>query len=317
MSPTATPTPSASELIPNPLNGATGSPFKPIYWYAWVPGLSQVLDEKYGIDVKIKTFNGFTAVVAGLFQEETFMAHVTMDAIVNAVNQGIDIVAPVGWVNHYVFPVIASPEIESWEDLQGKKLALHSPSSMSTMAGKTLAKEMLGPDHNVEFTFILGTPNRVAAIESGDVAAAAVSLAGAFSAQDRGIANILSFPWDVERLRGHAPNAWVLMRENWNERRESIGVVVEELITAYNRMYEVDPETVVEQAKASGEYGAFDVATRVNAHTTAVENNMYARDGGLQEERIEKAQDVMVETGIISEDERISRDDFVEDDFLP
>ncbi|MDX1746892.1 MAG: hypothetical protein R3324_13215, partial [Halobacteriales archaeon] len=61
----------------------------------------------------------------------------------------------------------------------------------------------------------------------------------------------------------------------------------------------------------------FNVETRVQAFENSIEHELFAKEGGLQPSRIDKVQDLMIDVGIISEEEKVDRDAFVEDDFLP
>lgn len=96
--------------------------------------------------------------------------------LVQAVGAGADVKAVLGVTNRLVFSVMASPKIQTPNDLKGKKLGITKVgSSTHTAALQALHIWGLQPDRDVAFLQLSEVPNILAALQSGQVDAGVVS----------------------------------------------------------------------------------------------------------------------------------------------
>ncbi len=93
--------------------------------------------------------------------------------MINAVVAGEDLVYIAEYFNVYLFSLMVSPEITRAEDLKGKALAITQPGSANDTAIRAALKHMgLKPDIDVAILSIGDEPERLAAMEAGQVAGA-------------------------------------------------------------------------------------------------------------------------------------------------
>lgn len=287
--------------------------------FAVWPGFHDVMSQEEDVETQMKGFNSYTAMSAGLLKEEVGVGFLTLPAIAKARAQNLPIKAVAGFQQQYVFPLIVKNDIESWDDLEGKTLAVHSPQAMSTAAARHIVKEEMGDVDAVNYTNIFGSSNRVSAIESGQVDASVVLLDAAYSAELNGSAKIFARPWEYDSLKQQTAAAWVklgttLQEENGANKTDKI---VEHMLSGYEKTYQTDPQEVVTRGTDMESYAGFKKATFVEALKVAREIELWPKDGGLDPKFIENAQDTFVDTGLLKEENRVTPEELVDDRFLP
>jgi ABC-type nitrate/sulfonate/bicarbonate transport system substrate-binding protein len=288
------------------------SPALPVYNFALFPGMAREL-ESAGSALTLDQYKGYTPMVSGLLSGEMDFGVLSLTSLLKARAQDFPVVAPVGYTREYGFAMVTAPEVDGWEDLRGRTVALHSPSSVSTVTGRVMVEEELGSRDAVDFQYIVGTPSRLAAIDSGDVAAAVVFVSGALAAEEEGRARALSFPWEYDRLRDQTTAALVVPEAAVEERPETVRAVVDAATATYEGLYGADPATVTERALESGHYSAFPSEVWEDAFEGVREAGMWPEGRGLTERAVSDAQDVLVGTGMIAEDQRLPREAVVAD----
>jgi ABC-type nitrate/sulfonate/bicarbonate transport system substrate-binding protein len=162
----------------------------------------------------------------------------------------------------------------------------------------------------------MGTTNRLSALQSGEVAAATVFQVGATQAENEGYAEVLARPSEYDQLSQQTVQFWVTLEEALEDREDQIRAQIEPLQEAYQQTYDRDPATIAQEAKDTGFYGEFgvDVLQQTLEHYRDV--NMWPVDGGLTEESVNKAYDLLVSTGLLEEDIVPEYSDIVDDRFL-
>ncbi|RQG87906.1 ABC transporter substrate-binding protein [Natrarchaeobius halalkaliphilus] len=291
--------------FPDEIQIGVPSPTEPVYAFPIYGDFQSQLDE-HGTSLERTMFNGFTPMVAALMSGEIDFGYLTVEGIVGAINEGFPIVAFSGFLDEYVFVMIASPEIDTWEDLEGGRAATHSPNSMSTVVGEVMIDEELGSDA-VDLINILGATDRLAALEADEVDAAIVPYSAALNAEDEGIGSILAAPWEYEKLQSNLASAWITLEDTYDENTDLYRTMADELSVSYEATYDGDLSEVTEQALAGGgevfpDYGQ-DIWEQ--SLETVREIDVWPRDGDIPTENLERSQDLLVETGILEEDDRI------------
>lgn len=290
------------------------SPALPVYNFALFPGIHDELS-KVGAKLEMKQFKGYTPMVSALVTGEISAGVLSLTSILRARAQDFPVVAPLGYTREYAFALVTAPEIERWADLRDRTIALHSPLSVSTVTGRTMVNERLGAVDAVDYEYIVGTPNRLAAIESGEVDAAVVFVSGALQAEREGTARVLGYPWQFDRLADQTTAALVTPGEAVEKRRESVQRFVDAALAAYGRLYETDPATVAESALATDAFASFPQSVWEEAFREVRQERIWPRDGGLNRAAIQRAQDVLVETDMIDSEKRLPPETFVAEGF--
>lgn len=290
------------------------SPALPVYNFALFPGLEAELADR-GATLEMEQFSGYTPMVGALLRGEISVGVLSLTSILRARAEEFPIVAPVGYTREYAFALITSPEIEEWEQLRGSTIALHSPSAVSTVTGRVMVADRLGDTDAVDYDYMIGTPNRLSAIESGEVEAAVVFVSGALQAEREGFANVLGFPWEFDRLADQTTVALVTPEEAIENRPETVDRLTDAAIATYDRLYEADPAEITDRALDTGEFAPYPQDVWVEAFERVREVDIWPRGRGLDAEAIERASNVLVETGMITEQQRLPREAFVPEGF--
>jgi ABC-type nitrate/sulfonate/bicarbonate transport system substrate-binding protein len=124
-------------------------------------------------------------------------AEAAMDAVARAAEQGGDIVAIGGNMNRPPYALAVRPDLQRWEDLRGKKLAVPDLRGGSTILLKLLlgAHGVRGDEYDLQP--LGGTPNRYAALANGVVDGAILGQPADFRARDEGY-RILGYTSDLD-----------------------------------------------------------------------------------------------------------------------
>jgi NitT/TauT family transport system substrate-binding protein len=136
---------------------------------------------KYGLDGEVITING-SGIASNLAGSDMQILAHTMPGVVHA--------------------LMVKPEIKRVEDLKGKKIAVSSLGSLTDFLVKAIAKKKgLNPDRDFTFIQMGGDGERIAALKTGVVDAAALSHPGYGTARKLGFpmlwdaAKELDYPW--------------------------------------------------------------------------------------------------------------------------
>lgn len=316
----ATTTTTSSDVsLPNQIRVGHPSPAQPIYNFAVYPELQNRLQDA-GSGIKRKVFKGYTPMAAAFIKDELDLAYLTVPAIVKARAQGLPIVAISGYVQEYVFPLIVKPNISSWEDMKNKTIAMHSPSAMSTVIMTVMFRDQFGVDFQESDMFnvkqIIGSPNRISAMAAGEAQISSVLLANALAAEKEGVAKIFANPWEFDRLSRQTAAVWVTLKPTLEEKTELLGKLIETMKKSYDEMYNKEPQKIVDNALSTGIYPEIDKNVWIQTLKQARDVGLWPKGGSISEEQLTKAQDLLVNTGLIQEKNRVPYNEFVDDRFI-
>lgn len=290
------------------------SPALPVYNFALFPGLAEELADR-GAELKMDQFSGYTPMVSALMRGDISVGVLSLTSLMRARAEEFPVVAPVGYTQEYAFALITAPEIETWEELRGKTIALHSPSAVSTVTGRVMVADRLGSTDAANYEFIVGTPNRLSAIESGEVDAAVVFVSGALQAERAGFARTLGYPWEFDRLADQSTVALVTPEETLENSPETVERLVGATTATYERLYKADAATIVEQALETEVFAEFPQEVWVEAFEQVREAEIWPRGKGLEAEAVARATEVLLDTGMIDEGQELPRESLVAEDF--
>ena len=148
----------------------TSSQFIPL-WFARDVGLY----EKYGLDAKLVFIQGGSMLLQAMVAGQAQAAQNGVAETVSAILHGGD-VRMLG-VTSKIFPytLIVGKNIKTAKDLIGGKLAVNRLADVSAIASQVALRKLgLNPDKDVTMLQVGGSPQRLAALQSGAVQAAAL-----------------------------------------------------------------------------------------------------------------------------------------------
>jgi NitT/TauT family transport system substrate-binding protein len=157
---------------------------------------------KYGLDGEVITINGSGIASKALISGNIDVCPIATPTVIAANLAGSDMAILAHTMPGVVHALMVKPEIKRIEDLKGKKIAVSSLGSLTDFLVKSIAKKKgLNPDRDITFIQMGGDGERVAALKSGVVEAAALSHPGYGTARKMGFAMLwdaakeLDYPW--------------------------------------------------------------------------------------------------------------------------
>ncbi len=152
-------------------------------WYALEKGIFR----KYGLDVDLVSIGGGAKAAAALISQDVDFCTMASPSVVNAVVAGEDLVLTSGFYDRNIYYIIVAPDIRSPADLIGKKIGTGLPGgAQNTMSRIGIASLGLEPDKDVDIVGFAEESERIAALESGQVAGVTIHPPVSFTLQDRG-----------------------------------------------------------------------------------------------------------------------------------
>ena len=160
------------------------------------------LYEKYGLDAEVITMNGSGISSKALVSGGIDIAPIATPTVLNANLAGADMQILAHTLPGVVHALMVKPEIKRVEDLKGKKIAVSSLGSLTDFLVRYIAKKKgLNPDRDVTLIQTGGDADRIVALSSGVVEAAALSHPAYGRAQKLGFpmlwdsAKEVNYPW--------------------------------------------------------------------------------------------------------------------------
>ena len=148
----------------------TSSQFAPL-WFARDIGLY----EKYGLDAKLVFVQGGSVLLQSMLAGQAQAAQNGIAETMVAILRGGDI--RILGVTAKIFPytLIVTKEIKSAKDLVGGKIAVNRVGDVSAIASQVALRKLgLNPEKDVTMLQVGGSPQRLAALQSGSVQGAAL-----------------------------------------------------------------------------------------------------------------------------------------------
>lgn len=138
-------------------------------WPHLAEALGYFEDEGIVIDDYVSVTKGSDA-ISGMQSGEVQISHIGVDGIV-AASKGAEIVGIAAGMDASIWTVVASPEVKSWDDLEGKTIALGSTSDITRVIFDRLAEQAGLDPAGLEYIALGATPQRIAAVQNDQAAA--------------------------------------------------------------------------------------------------------------------------------------------------
>ncbi len=189
---------------------------------AWV-AKERGLFTKYGIDATLISIAGGSSPTGALLAGEIQALQISVEAI-SASLEGADIVYVAAPVSSPLFWFVAGPAVSGAADLKGKSIAMTAVGS-ATYFADVIALQKLGldPKKDVTLVSVNSVPAILTAIQSGQVAAGALSMPTYFQAKKLGLKTLLN----VADQGFQYPSSWLAVRKSYLEsHRSEVGGLV-------------------------------------------------------------------------------------------
>jgi NitT/TauT family transport system substrate-binding protein len=197
-----------------------------------------------------------------------------------------------------------APLEERVKALKGKTIGLTGPLGDDEVFFRYFLSEAgLNPDKDVEFAYIGGTPDRIAAMDSGEIAAYMSSIPAAELAEDRGVGKRMITPIaeEIDALTGIPYSGVHVARKYAEENPEVVAAVGRALSGAANFMRDEPERTIEIVAEVYPEYSEEVVRSGMEAIFPAVPEN-----GAMTQEGWDKLRDAGAAAGVIDADRDVS-----------
>ena len=149
--------------------------------------------EEFGLDVQPVLLRGTPVAVQALVGESLYVTMGSADAMASAAVGGADLVSVAGVINGLTQAIVAGKKYKSFKDLRGTTVGVQSLASGATTVLKRIFKKN-GLDYPADYKLLaVGGGNfNLAALNSGQVAAAFLVVPLVFSAEEQGM-NVLGY----------------------------------------------------------------------------------------------------------------------------
>ena len=173
--------------------------------------------DQQGVAPDDSALGGAPAVTAALLGGSLDIGLSAIDAHVRSVEHGANAVWFMTEYNTPIYGLLARSNINSYDDLRGQTIVVDAPNGVTFwLTRRMLAQAGLGPD-DYNFIFAGGTPDRLAALQAGGVAAAILIQPFDFAAERQGfrrLGNSNQVVRNFEMLGYTARRDWIQRNED-------------------------------------------------------------------------------------------------------
>ena len=149
--------------------------------------------KKYGLDADLTYIGGSTQIVQAVLADQIDVAQAGGAAAISASLQGGDVKIVATMAPVFVMSLYARPDVQSVQDLKGKLIAVTAVGTTTDFARRVaLQKNGLNPDTDVSVLQTKGVPESLAALLSGQVAAAVLTPPQTLQARQAGMKELVN-----------------------------------------------------------------------------------------------------------------------------
>jgi NitT/TauT family transport system substrate-binding protein len=192
-----------------------------------------------------------SAVIAGLIRGDLDVGNIGLTEAIKASQTGVPIKIFYVSQKAFEFVMVSQPEITSFDQLAGKKVAYHSPGSGTEILQRVLVRQHdPALEKEIDWVVLPESPNRAAAMLAGEIDVTSLEFADVLTLQEEGDYNILGVWTDIE---GDSANAistvWVASEEFYNGNQDRLEQLATDLQEGYDAFYE-DKNAWIEKASS-------------------------------------------------------------------
>ncbi len=195
---------------------------------AWI-AKDQGIFTKYGLDVTLQSIAGGSNPTAALISGQIQALQISVEAI-SASLEGADLVYVAAPVSSPLFWFMSQPSITDPSQLKGKKIAATGVGTASYFADVVALRSLgLDPAKDVSIISVNNVPAILAVIQSGQVAAGALSMP-TFALGERAGLKLMV---DVAKLGVRYPSSWLAVRKSYiKDHRDQVMALVKSITEA-------------------------------------------------------------------------------------
>jgi NitT/TauT family transport system substrate-binding protein len=248
-----------------------------------------------GLDVEIIISGPASQTIQAMVGNSLDIASPVPDGLINANEKGADLVFIAGEFNRAVYSLIGSKDVRGYTDLKGKTLAVSDlRDGTTTLLRRMLQQNGIGRD-DVDLVPLGGTPNRAAAVTSGQAAATLLSQPQDFRLMADGYPR-LGLSTDAVRdyfFQGHAARrAW--LRDNADTAVRFLRAIVQ----ADRFMYDPANRDTVINLLAEGTKSGPEESTQTY-DLVIVREQALAKEGEMNPEGLQNVITILGDTGLL------------------
>jgi len=164
----------------------TSSQFAPL-WFAKDVGIYQ----KHGLDPELVYIRGFN-LIQGMVAGEVQLAQTSIAGALLGILRGADIRFIAITAKIFPYTLVTAKNIKTAEDLRNGKIAINRLADVSEIASRIALRKLgMNPDKDITMLQVGGSPQRLAALQSGSVQAAALDFMSGIKMRKEGY-NVLA-----------------------------------------------------------------------------------------------------------------------------
>jgi NitT/TauT family transport system substrate-binding protein len=181
-----------------------------------------------------------SAVIAGLIRRDVDVGNIGLTEAIKAAQTGVPIKIFYVSQQRFEFVMVSQPEIKTFDQLAGKRVAYHAPGSGTEILQRVLVRQH-DPDleNRIKWVVLPESPNRAAAMLAGEIDVTSLEFADVLTLQEEGDYNIIGTWSDIEGPSREAiSTVWVASEDYYNENKERLEALAVELQKGYNTFYD-------------------------------------------------------------------------------
>lgn len=228
---------------------------------------------------EVQTLTEDSAVIAGLIRGDADVGNIGLTEAIKAAQTGVPIKIFYVSQEKFEFVMVSQPEITTFDDLAGKRVAYHAPGSGTEILQRVLVRQHdPALEEEINWVVLPESPNRTAAMLAGEIDVTSLEFADVLTLQEEGGGefNILGDWSDIEGPSSEAiSTVWVASEEFWENSRERLQEFAASLQEGYDTFYE-DREAWMDVAT---ELTEVDEERLSQSYDFYLETQMYPRTG--------------------------------------
>jgi ABC-type nitrate/sulfonate/bicarbonate transport system substrate-binding protein len=227
------------------------------------------------IKVEPVVLRGQNSVARALLSGKENVGYLTFSVFASVVAKGGELVVLAVSEQHLVWALVATTDIQTIEDLKGKRVCAHAPAGISASIVDYYAAKTGAKRSDFQMMYIRGGENRIAALLAGKVDATPATLVDANEALNTGKFHVLSvFSEEAPEVVGPM---LVATPKFVNEHPELVQQLVTAAVKGMRLAYE-DPERFTKAVKARAPYD--NEALLQQGYRDFMKYQLWAKNGG-------------------------------------
>jgi len=272
--------------------------------FASDPDFTQISNFKWiedlkadGVEVKDLYFqssqDAFRAMVAG--EADVALGTVTSAILLNmSAGENVKVIASDLQAPDYI--LVTTPDVTSDTDLVGKRIGISTPGDVSD----TLTRYVLGErgidTSGIDFVEIGGTSARMQALLSNQISGGAAHAAEGLAAVAQGLNNLFPYGESIPDYLQHG----LIVQQSWlDENKEFAQEIVDKFIDS-TRWAAENKDGYIELSKDYVD--GIDDSIRAQAYDIFTQINMFAVNGGMEDDQLNSTVDIEKQIGTFGDD---------------